>query len=630
MLRKPALSLVFLLAIAAAAAQQPSPFVDASSAAPKQHPVSAHHRNEALRLFMQGAKDLQHNQPRQAIALFQRAAKLDPEEQRYAVSIGVARQRLASGLVRQADRETSLGHTEAAAADIQQAYALAPGDPIVDEHVQSLAASAAPREPTIPDNGIAAGPPVQLEPTPGLRSFHDRMEEGSLVEKVFAAYGIHPTLDSSVKLTIVPFDVDNLDFVHAERALALATNTFFVPLDPHRVLVAADTRENRDKFERLAMETFSLNGMSTDEATQMVNLAREEFSAKTAFTDASADTITVRAPVEDLQAFKNTLNGLVEGRDQIRLDVVMYEVDRTKATSIGAILPTQTTLFNVYSEANQILQQNSSLVDEIISSGLAQPGQWEQILAILVASGQLSSSILNNPFVTFGGGLTLTGLSTSGGIVNMQLNSSDVHAVDQMQLRLADQEEGTLKVGERYPIVTSSYGNTSSTALSIAGISSSGLSSTLENLGISLSSLTSAAAEEIPQIQYQDIGLTLDVTPRIESAKGVSLRLDLKLTALNGATINDLPVLNNREYQAITSLNLGESAVLVSALSRQQSNAISGLPGLDEIPGFDDATDKDTTLDYSELAIVITPYIVSANDRPSAERMMVLPPAPAQ
>lgn len=574
---------------------------------------------------MQGAQEMQRNQPRQAMAAFERAARLDPTDPRYSLSAGVARQRLASDLVHQADRESNLGQSAKASADIREAYSLAPDDPVVDEHVRSVAATEALQEPS-DATGEMAGPPIQLQPTPGRHSFHVRTNRRDLIDKVFSAWGIRPTFDASVESTTVPFDVDDVDFVHAERALALATNTFFVPLDPVRVLVANDNPEQRRKFQRLAMATFPLNGLPQEEATQMVNLARNLFSAKTAFANADEDSITVRAPVEDLAAFKTTLDGLIQGRDQIRLDVVMYEVDRTKATNVGAILPTQTTLFNVYSEANTILQQNSTLVQEIISSGLAQPGQWEQILAILVASGEVSNSILSNPFATFGGGLTMTGLSTGGASMNLLLNSSDVHAVDQLQLRLADQEEGTLKIGERYPIITSSYTGPSTGGLSIPGISSSGLSSTLQNLGINASALASTA-EIVPQIQYQDLGLTLTVTPRVESAKGVSLKFDLKLTSLAGSTINELPVLNSREFQAITSLNLGESAVLVSSLSRQQADAISGVPGLSELPGFQDATNKDSTLNYSELAIVVTPYIVSLARPESAERMMVLPPA---
>jgi Flp pilus assembly secretin CpaC len=212
--------------------------------------------------------------------------------------------------------------------------------------------------------------------------------------------------------------------------------------------------------------------------------------------------------------------------------------------------------------------------------------------------------------------------------MNMQLNSSDVRAVDQLQLRVLDREESTIKAGERYPIETSSYSSLGSAPLNIPGLSNAGLSSTLQNLGITPAQLQAAATATIPQVQYQDIGLTLKVTPHIQGTNDVSLKFALTLSSLAGSSLNSLPVLNNREYTAITSLKTGETAVLVSSLSRQESDAITGIPGLSEIPGFQETTNKNSNLDVSELAIVITPHIVRSVRREASEKMIMLPTAP--
>jgi type II secretory pathway component GspD/PulD (secretin) len=327
-----------------------------------------------------------------------------------------------------------------------------------------------------------------------------------------------------------------------------------------------------------------------------------------------------------VNALNATLKTLLEGRSEVQLDVRMFEVDRTKAVNLGAILPNQTTLFNVYSEARNILNSNASTVQEIISSGLAAPGDWEAILAILIASGQLSNTILTQPFGIFGGGLTMTGIAYQGGSMNMQLNSSDVRSLDQLQLRVLDREEATIKAGERYPIETSSYSSLGGTQnLNIPGLSNAGLSSTLQNLGISASQLQAASQLNIPQVEYQDIGLSLNVTPNIEGMDRVSMKFHLTLSALAGSSINSLPVLTNREYNAITSVKLGESALLVSSITRQESNAITGIPGLSELPGFQSTTNNNSNLDIGELAIVITPHIVRSVNRPASEKMILLP-----
>jgi general secretion pathway protein D len=642
-----------MLALAAAAAGQqttpaPAPGADKTAAAPNSTQTTAPNsaqtsaasatvqaeaaqpqtakadRNKAQKAFLLGAKDLEHNNARGAVDAFTRAVALDPGNKRYALSLDVARQHLVEDLIQQADKAKIIGHFADARAAIQEAYELDPANPMVAQHAQELAADVGAAAPAVKTGDALAGP-TELTPKDGRHSFHLHTNQRDIIRQVMAAYGIQPVLDDSVPQQVIRYDVDDVDFADVERTLPLVTNTFLVPLDPARVLVAKDTKDNRGKFEREAVETMYLPGMPAQDLTDMVTMTKNVFQVPNVTAAPGNGTLTIRAPAGDLTAVNATVMGLLEGRSELQLDVNMYEVDRTRANQMGAILPTETTLFNVYSEAAQLLQQNASLVQQIIASGLAAPGDWPEILAILVASGQISNSILSNPFGVFGGGLTMTGIEYQGGSVNLQLNSSDVHSVDQMQIRVDDGGEGIIKIGEKYPIETSSYSSLSGTGVNIPGLSTAGISSTLQNLGVNLQSLQAAANEVIPQVQYQDIGLTLDVTPRIENARSISLKFDLKLTALAGSSLNSLPVLNNREYQAVTSVSVGESAVLVSALSKQESDALTGIPGLGDIPGFEATTNKNTNFDYSELAIVITPHLVHPSHQQFARKMFLLP-----
>jgi general secretion pathway protein D len=589
-----------------------------------QSPASKGDRNKARKAFLDGAKDLEHNNAREAVDAFTRAVELDPDNKRYAVSLDVAKQHLVQDLIRQADKARMAGHFSEARAAVQEAYELDPANPMVAQHAEELAADTGAAAPALQkDDALAA--PIALAPKDGTHSFHLHTNQRDIIRQVLTAYGIQATLDVSVPQQTIRYDVDDANFADVEHTLPLVTSTFLVPLDPARVLVAKDTKDNRTKFEREALETVYLPGMPAQDLTDLVTMAKNVFAVPSVTAAPGQGSLIIRAPAGDLTAVNAMMTSLLEGRSELQLDVNMYEVDRTKANQIGAILPTQTTLFNVYSEASQILQQNSSLVQQIIASGLAAPGDWPEILAILVASGQIQNSILSNPFGVFGGGLSMTGVEYQGGSLNLQLNSSDVHSVDQMQIRVEDGGEGIIKVGEKYPIETSSYSSLSGSGVNIPGLSTAGISSTLQNLGVNLQSLQAAATEAIPQVQYQDIGLTLDVTPRIENQHSISLKFDLKLTALEGTSINSLPVLNNREYQAITSVGIGESAVLVSALSRQESDALTGIPGLGDIPGFEAATNTNTSFDYSELAIVITPHLVRPTHQQFAEKMYMLP-----
>ena len=622
------------LAMASCAAAQQSGAREAKSAgaaAAAQGDISAgahvprQQRDAAQRAWLNGAKALEKNDPGGALAAFQRAAALDPANHRYTYAVDVARQHVVQSLVQQADKDRIIGHYEDARAAITEAYRVAPGNPMVAQHLNEVQADQGASEPLMKLQEPDAAPPVELKPQPGRRSFHLNMSEREVIRQVLTAYGVQPSIDDSVGAQSVRYDVDNVDFDEAERTLALATGNFFVPLDAERALVAKDTRLNHTKFDRMTLETVYMPGLPTQDLTEIVTMAKSVFSMQAATAAPGQSAITLRGPAEAMPALNATLKNLMGGRPELQLDVRMYEVDRTKATNVGVILPNQTTVFNVYSAATQLLQQNASAVQQIISSGLAAPGDWEAILAILVASGQVSNSIFSSPFAFFGGGLTMTGVEFQGGTLNMKLNSSDVRSIDQMQLRVLDGEQGVIKVGERYPIETSSYSSLSGTGLNIPGLSTAGLSSTLQNLGVNLAQLQAAATQAIPQVQYQDIGLTLDVTPRFQGSNRVSLKFNLKLNALQGTSINGLPVLNNRGYQAMTSVRVGESAVLMSSLSRRQSDALTGIPGLADLPGFEAMTNRDDSMDYAELAIVITPHLVRASNQEIAHKMYLLP-----
>ena len=225
-------------------------------------------------------------------------------------------------------------------------------------------------------------------------------------------------------------------------------------------------------------------------------------------------------------------------------------------------LPSQMTVFNVDSEINRLVQGNQAAINQIIASGLAAPGDYGAILAILIATGQVTSSILTQGFATFGGGLTQFGLVPGTVTANASLNTSDTQVLDDIHLRVQDQETATFRVGTRYPIVTSTV-SSGGNALSTSGINTAGLSSTLVGLGFNASSLSQQVT--IPQIQYQDLGLTLKATPWVQHGAEVSLKMDLEFTALGGTTLNGNPILNNRKYTGTITLKDGGSAMVVSS-----------------------------------------------------------------
>ena len=601
-----------------------SPSVDSANApAPDvghSRRTGAKDRRRAAKLFLDASKLFQKEQFDDALREYQQAAALDPENHDYPLAAEVARSHAVTALIQTAAKARLRGDPAAARAALQRARELDPQSVLVAEHLRELAGEFVPAlqesvyEQGASDLGVA---PV-LSPTAKTNSFHLRTGARQVIQTVFKAYGIDATVDSSVPTTQVKLDLDDATFEQASRAIGMVTTSFWVPVDAHRVLVARNTNENRQQFMRQELETVYLSGLTATEMTDIGNLAKNVFEAQHLGVDPTAGTLTIRAPANTLDAFNATLRELLDGRSQVLLEVRLIQLAHTSTRNTGAQLPQQLTAFNVYAEEQSILNANQALVQEIISSGLAAPGDTLAILGILLSSGQVTNSIFSNGIALFGGGLTLSGLSPGPASANLSLNSADSRELDQMQLRLGDGEEGTVRTGMRYPIMTASFSSHGGSSLNIPGLTSAGSSSSLASL---LSSF-GGAAPNIPQVQYQDLGLTLKATPKVMRSGEVALTVDLKITALAGPSLNGVPVLNNRAYSAVVTLKEGAGVVVVSELSKQESRALSGTPGLSEIPGLNNISSVDAQKDYATLLIVITPRVIRGTQAAGHSPMM--------
>jgi type II secretory pathway component GspD/PulD (secretin) len=583
-------------------------------------------RRRAAKLYLSAAKDYQKGEFEAALRQDEQAASLDPTNGNYRLAADIARSHAVTALVQTAARDRIAGDAAGAHAALAHALEIDPRNNQVAEHLADTAAGA-PAAEMISANQRAAeslGELERVEPSPMVQSFHLHENQRQIIQKVFKAYGIDATMDESIRGTALRFDADDANFAEATRALSLATRSFFVPIDPHRVLVAFDTRQNRIEFTRNGEETVYLAGLNATEMTDMGNLAKNVFEVNQSAVNPTAGTLTLRAPASQLHAFNATFDSLMDGRNQVLLDVKLIQLAHINGRNTGVTLPQQVTAFNIYAEEQSILNANAALVQQIISSGLAAPGDTLAILAILLASGAVSSPIFQNGIVVFGGGLTATGLTVSPLTINLNVNSSDSRELDQFQMHLGDGEEGTLKSGTRYPITTSSYSNLGGIGQNIPGLNIPGNSG---NLGGILASLTGAGSGTIPMIEYQDLGLTLKATPSVMRSGEVALKIDMKIAALAGTSINDVPVLANRAWSGVVTVGQNQAVAVASEIDQQESRAVSGTPGLSEVPGLNNAIgNTDAQKNYATLVILLTPHVVRSPRHSDHTPMMHMDP----
>jgi general secretion pathway protein D len=599
-------------------AQEPAPPAPQTAAATEAArvippPPSKHQAQLAEDAYLAGARLLDRNDLAAAEVQFAKALKLDPHRSEYAQAVALAHEHRVTDLIQQSGKARLLGHTSEADKLLAEARKLDPQSNIVTQHVDSSAPPHAfsaqfdpETEPWIKEGPAIAGP-ITLLPNSGPQSFHIHSDVQDVLNRVFSAYGIHPVFDESVKRQPIRFDLEDVPYQQASSILMQMAGLFVVPLDPKSVYIAKDSTENRQRFEHLLQETIYVPGMTNDQMGELGTIIRSVFDVQQASIENTGGSIVIRAPQATVNAINLTFADLIDGGNEVMLDLKLYSVDRTRQRNVGVQLPQQIGVYSVAGVADDLVNANQSLVTQAIAQGLIPTNANNVTIALaLIASGLVQNTLLSSTVGFFGGGLTTTGVTASPNNVtlNLGLNSSDTRALDYIQLRVGDRQTGTFRVGMRYPITTSTYTSSS------AG-SSSALSGVTIN-GVSASTLfNQAATVTIPQIQYEDLGLTLKAVPTVQRSGRISMKLDLKIEALAGSAINNIPILASRQFASEITVADGESALLLSSVSRTESAALSGLPGLGELPGFQTATaNKTTETDSSELVLLITPRIV--------------------
>ncbi|HMF63951.1 MAG TPA: hypothetical protein VK608_07685 [Edaphobacter sp.] len=568
--------------------------------------------------YLAGARLLDRKDLAGAEAEFAKALKLNPTRSEYALAVALAREHRVTELIQQSGKARLVGQSGQAEALLAEARRLDPQNNIVSQHVAAPSKVSNPQIGARPEPWIREGPtlagPVALLPDASSQSFHIHSDMQDVVQRVISSYGIRPAFDDSVPRQSIRFDLEDAPYQQAIPILLRMAGLFAVPLDPKSVLIAKDTPENRQRLERLLEETIYVPGMTPEQMGELGNVIRNVFDVKQATVQNSGGTIAIRAPEETLTAINLTLGDLIDGGAEVMLDLNLYAVDKTRQSNIGVQLPQQIGVYSVTGAAHDLVAANQSTVNQAIAQGLIPAGSSElQIALALIASGLVQSSLLSSTIGFFGGGLTLAGVTTNvNTTVNFGLTSSDTRALDNIQLRVGDRQAANFRVGSRYPITTSTFSSgISGTPAALAGVTINGVSAA--------SLLNQANAVTIPQIQYEDLGLTLKATPTVQKSGQIRMHLELKIEALAGSALNNIPILASRQYASDVTIADGESALLLSSLTKSESAAVSGIPGLAQLPGFQTATaNKIRETDSSELVLIITPHIVRRRSNVSA------------
>jgi general secretion pathway protein D len=179
--------------------------------------------------------------------------------------------------------------------------------------------------------------------------------------------------------------------------------------------------------------------------------------------------------------------------------------------------------------------------------------------------------------------------------VTALLSNNNTKILQNPEIRAVDGQKASLKIGDRVPVATGSFQAGVGAGLGTAG---AGVVSPLVNT----------------QFQYQDVGVNIDITPRILPDRDVAMHIKIEVSAVtsnvNIGGINQ-PVISQRVIEHDVRLKDGEVNVLGGLIQRTDTTSIAGWPGLAKIPimrylfSTDAVEHKD-----DEILIVLTPRVV--------------------
>jgi general secretion pathway protein D len=547
----------------------------------------------------------------QAYEEFDAAARLSPKNVNYVTALAMVREQLVFDHLQHGNADLLNQKQVEAQAEFRSALNLDPENEFAQQRLRDSLAEWAPKSApvavAVEDAGV-----LSVVPSQAPHDFHFRGDGRALLTQVAAEFGVDAEFDDSVVTHRVHFDLDSVDFLTAMRAACSVTGTFWTPLAEKQIWLARDTSENHRLFDRMALRTFYMPGVTTPEQlTELTTLLRIVFEIRFIGEEHGGGRIVVRAPVAVLGAVTRFFENLEALRPQVMLDVKVFQIDHQLTRNMGVSIPNQFTLFNVPAAAILGLVSGlggtniQSLINQLISGGGINQTNSQGISGLLAQLAQQNSplgQLFSQPVATFGGGLTLMAIQPQPLSGQMSLNESWVKSLDHASLRAAQGSAATFRLGSRYPVVNASFAPVFNTAA---------ISQVLQN---------GSFQAPFPSFSYEDLGLSIKAKPVVHPNLDVSLDLEMQLRTLAGQSVNGVPVINNREYKGSITLVDGEPALVASALTLNEQRSMTGIPGLGAIPGLNRVMVNNGKTDESdELLIVITPHVLSSKESRDSE-----------
>ncbi len=172
--------------------------------------------------------------------------------------------------------------------------------------------------------------------------------------------------------------------------------------------------------------------------------------------------------------------------------------------------------------------------------------------------------------------------------INMLATDRNTRILANPSLRTSDGIAAEAHFGERVPVPVTTF-----TPIAAGGV----------------------AQQPITSFNYEDIGVNINILPRIHHNEEVSLELVVEISNISGTGFGDLPQFGSREISTTLRLRDGETNILAGLIRDDERVTLDGIPGLNRVPVLGRLFGR-TRTESQETDIILTlrPHIIRVLD----------------